>query len=121
MIFISLPLTDPRNTSDNTQQLLPANMRSAILPLVLFLAAHSWAQKQCFYPNGLQAKNDFPCDTKAADGPCCGGSVGAFCLTNKLCKGPDGNTIRGSCTSADWSSPECPQFCIGMMAQYLTL
>ncbi|KAL2130337.1 hypothetical protein VTI74DRAFT_6588 [Chaetomium olivicolor] len=85
----------------------------AILVLACCISGLCSAQKQCFFPNGQQAANDFPCDPNAADSPCCGGSVGGVCLTNKLCRSPDGNTIRGSCTDKSWNSPECPQYCLG--------
>ncbi|KAL2015528.1 hypothetical protein VTK56DRAFT_5325 [Thermocarpiscus australiensis] len=87
--------------------------RRAILQLLLSFSGFCCAQKQCYYPSGLEAATDFPCDPNAAVSPCCGGGEGTFCLTNKLCRGPNGNTIRGSCTDQSWSSPECPQFCLG--------
>ncbi len=94
----------------------------AILPLILSLISRCWAQNQCFYPNGVQSKTDFPCDPTAADSPCCGGGAGTFCLTNKLCRGPDGNIVRGSCTDKDWSSSDCPLFCLSTACSWtLTL
>ncbi|KAK3304886.1 uncharacterized protein B0T15DRAFT_400636 [Chaetomium strumarium] len=71
------------------------------------------AKNKCYYPNGVQSDSDFPCDPNAEQSPCCGGSFGSVCLTNKLCRGPDGNLIRGSCTAQDWSAPECAHYCLG--------
>ncbi|KAK3898023.1 hypothetical protein C8A05DRAFT_19320 [Staphylotrichum tortipilum] len=87
-----------------------------IVALLLAVAISScWAQNQCFYPNGARATNDFPCDPEAADSSCCGGGMGTVCLSNKLCSGPDGNIIRGSCTNKDWNSSGCPLFCLTAM------
>lgn len=74
--------------------------------------AHTQSSLRCFYPNGNLATGDFPCDPNAQTSPCCGGSLGSVCLSNKLCRGPDGNLIRGSCTDKNWSSPECALFCL---------
>jgi len=98
-------------------------MRSprAAIPLLLWIfALPCWAQKQCFYPNGVLATSDAPCDPDAADSPCCGKGMGTVCLTNKLCSGPDGNIIRGSCTNKDWNSPGCPLFCLSKFAHAIT-
>ncbi|KXX74638.1 hypothetical protein MMYC01_208524 [Madurella mycetomatis] len=92
-----------------------------ILLLILSFSGLCWAQQRCFYPNGeeavfpngARAPTNFPCDPDAEDSACCGGEVGMACLTNKLCRGPDGNTIRGSCTDRNWNSLDCPQFCLG--------
>ncbi|KAK3347273.1 hypothetical protein B0T25DRAFT_584295 [Lasiosphaeria hispida] len=70
------------------------------------------AANQCYYPNGRSASTDFPCDPGVDDSPCCGGGLGSTCLTNKLCSGPDGNIVRGSCTSQAWSSSACPLYCL---------
>lgn len=87
---------------------------SVILPLLLSFSGLCYAQKGCFYPNGVRAGADFPCDPEAADSACCGvGEVGTVCLTNGLCRRPNGNIIRGSCTDRSWNSPECPKFCLG--------
>ncbi|KAK0708654.1 hypothetical protein B0H67DRAFT_496106 [Lasiosphaeris hirsuta] len=67
---------------------------------------------KCYYPNGRSASGDSPCNPDAVDSACCGGGLGSTCLTNRLCSGPDGNIVRGSCTSESWSSAECPLFCL---------
>ncbi|KAI0172678.1 hypothetical protein GGR52DRAFT_545653 [Hypoxylon sp. FL1284] len=66
---------------------------------------------QCYYPNGDLAE-DSPCDPDAEVGPCCGRGLGTTCLNNDLCKGPDGNVVRGSCTDKEWGDG-CPLYCIG--------
>ncbi|UKZ56948.1 hypothetical protein TrVGV298_010795 [Trichoderma virens] len=71
----------------------------------------SAAIKQCYYPNG-NPSSDFPCDPNAKQSACCGGGLGASCLSNKLCQSNDGNIIRGSCSDKNWSSPECANFCL---------
>ncbi|KPM36212.1 hypothetical protein AK830_g10347 [Neonectria ditissima] len=71
-----------------------------------------FAASQCYYPNGAKS-NDFPCDPDADESVCCGGGLGSVCLSNKLCQGANGNTVRGSCTDQNWSSLECPMFCLG--------
>ncbi|KAL6697227.1 hypothetical protein J3F84DRAFT_368357 [Trichoderma pleuroticola] len=71
----------------------------------------SAALKQCYYPNGSPS-SDFPCDPNAKQSACCGGGLGAACLSNKLCQSNDGNIIRGSCSDKNWSSPECANFCL---------
>ncbi|KAK3292907.1 uncharacterized protein B0H64DRAFT_476539 [Chaetomium fimeti] len=89
-------------------------MRALTLAIIslLFLAHLCLAQKQCYYPNGQIAVNDSPCDPDADDSPCCAGGQGTTCLSNKLCRGPDGNTVRGSCTDKRWDSPDCALFCL---------
>lgn len=101
----------------------PFSMRGPreILLLALSFSGLCRAQQRCFYPNGeeavfpngARAPTNYPCDPDAADSACCGGEAGMACLTNKLCRGPDGNTIRGSCTDRNWNSLDCPQFCLG--------
>jgi hypothetical protein len=81
------------------------------LCLLLFFSARVLGQ--CFYPNGLLADGDTPCDGDAEHSMCCGKSAGSVCLSNKLCASPDGNIIRGSCTDRDWHAPECASFCLG--------
>ncbi|OPB45503.1 hypothetical protein A0O28_0077130 [Trichoderma guizhouense] len=71
----------------------------------------SAALKQCYYPNGSPS-SDFPCDPSAKQSACCGGGLGAACLSNKLCQSNDGNIIRGSCSDKNWNSPECANFCL---------
>lgn len=86
----------------------------AIALLSIFQFPLCSAQNKCYYPNGLEATGDSPCDPSAENSACCGKSQGAYCLTNKLCRGPDGNTIRGSCTDKNWTSPECAMYCLSM-------
>lgn len=83
---------------------------------LLSISSTSSAQKRCFYPNGQQATGDFPCDPNARESACCGGSLGSVCLTNKLCRGPNGNLVRGSCTDQNWASPDCAQYCLGALS-----
>lgn len=85
---------------------------TASILLGLSLSGVGYAQKQCYYPNGQKAANDFPCGPDDADSACCGGGQGSVCLTNKLCRSPDGHTIRGSCTDKNWASADCPQYCL---------
>ncbi|ETS75657.1 hypothetical protein PFICI_12601 [Pestalotiopsis fici W106-1] len=67
----------------------------------------------CYYPNGLLAKDDTPCDPDATTGsPCCGAGIGGVCLSNGLCQGGNGNVVRGSCTDSDWGDG-CPHYCLG--------
>ncbi|KAL7934403.1 hypothetical protein V8C35DRAFT_302496 [Trichoderma chlorosporum] len=71
----------------------------------------SAAIKQCYYPDGSPSSN-FPCDPNAQQSACCGGGLGATCLSNKLCQSNDGNIIRGSCSDKNWASPQCANFCL---------
>ncbi|KAH6691355.1 hypothetical protein F5X68DRAFT_201757 [Plectosphaerella plurivora] len=80
--------------------------------LLLSAVSFSSAAGRCYYPNGAQSFDNFPCDVDAEDGPCCHGSQGWACLDNKLCRGPDGNVVRGSCSDPTWDSPECSHFCL---------
>lgn len=90
------------------------------MPLSLYLSSclllffYSRVLAQCFYPNGLIAIGDTPCDKDAQQSMCCGSSPGTVCLSNKLCASPNGNIIRGSCTDRHWHAPECASFCLGM-------
>ncbi|KAI1779074.1 hypothetical protein F4818DRAFT_403274 [Hypoxylon cercidicola] len=79
--------------------------------LLIFRCFQTCNTAQCYYPNGDLAE-DSPCDPDAEVGPCCGGSLGTSCLNNNLCRGPDGNTIRGSCTDEGWGEG-CPLYCTG--------
>lgn len=82
--------------------------------IILLSIAHLGSgQKRCYYPNGSEATIDYPCDPDAEDSACCAGGFGTVCLTNKLCRNPNGNVIRGSCTDKNWSSPECAHYCLG--------
>ncbi|KAI1370148.1 hypothetical protein F4677DRAFT_439169 [Hypoxylon crocopeplum] len=65
---------------------------------------------QCYLPNGEETDN-FPCDPYSTVGPCCGGGLGASCLSNKLCSSPEGNIIRGSCSDPNWGF-DCPRYCM---------
>ncbi|KZL63533.1 hypothetical protein CI238_02888 [Colletotrichum incanum] len=67
---------------------------------------------RCYFPNGDNVSGDFPCDQDADDSPCCSVTLGSACLSNKLCRGPDGNTVRGSCTDESWNSPDCAHYCM---------
>ncbi|KAL2755386.1 hypothetical protein ACRALDRAFT_1082359 [Sodiomyces alcalophilus JCM 7366] len=86
-------------------------MAKLALPYFLLCFSHLCFAR-CYYPNGQRANGDFPCDPDDEDSPCCNGGMGWACLSNKLCKGPDGNVIRGSCTDPNWESPHCPQYCL---------
>jgi hypothetical protein len=93
---------------------LSANMarRTIFVCLLLSAISLSSAAGKCYYPNGAQSFDNFPCDAEVEDGPCCHGSLGWACLSNKLCRGPDGNVVRGSCSDPTWESPECAHFCL---------
>jgi hypothetical protein len=82
--------------------------------LYILLASFALCHAQtCYYPNGLEAEGDSPCDPDNEHSACCGQSLGSACLSNKLCRAPNGNVVRGSCTDRDWASPDCPQYCLG--------
>lgn len=89
-----------------------ANLSRTLLLFSLCFIKFITAAGQCYFPNGDSTNGDFPCDPDADDSPCCHGGQGSACLTNKLCRGPDGNTIRGSCTDQDWESSECAHYCL---------
>jgi hypothetical protein len=94
--------------------LLPdMGLRSSSRLLFLLLFAIT-ATAKCYYPNGAEAEDDLPCDADAENSVCCNGSAGSICLSNKLCSGPNGNILRGSCTDKDWLAPECASLCLGM-------
>ncbi|KAM5343480.1 hypothetical protein ACJ41O_012017 [Fusarium nematophilum] len=86
--------------------------RRISLLLVLCSLQACLAASKCYYPNGVEAE-DFPCDPGADESVCCGGGLGSVCLSNKLCLGADGNTVRGSCTDKNWASAECAMYCLG--------
>ncbi|RGP63541.1 hypothetical protein FLONG3_9847 [Fusarium longipes] len=86
-------------------------MTKLIAALFLYFLPTCLAASKCYYPNGIEA-NDFPCDPDAEESVCCSGGLGTMCLSNKLCIGADGNTLRGSCTDKNWASPECAMFCL---------
>ncbi|KAK4250208.1 hypothetical protein C7999DRAFT_11997 [Corynascus novoguineensis] len=87
--------------------------KASSLLLLLISAVCFAADKKCYFPSGLEAKDDYPCDPDAEDSACCGRGPGVACSTNKLCVTTDGSSIRGSCTDKNWDSPECPKFCMG--------
>lgn len=72
------------------------------------------AAQSCYFPNGSPSPGTAPCDPDAENSMCCDKSQGAFCLSNKLCRGPDGNLIRGACTDRNWAAPECAYYCLSM-------
>ncbi|KAK3328125.1 hypothetical protein B0T19DRAFT_423752 [Cercophora scortea] len=77
------------------------------------LAQATQNMNPCYYPNRAHATHDYPCDSDAKDYVvCCGGSLGAVCLTNKLCRSPEMNIIRGSCTDQNWASSGCANYCL---------
>ncbi|KAL2192630.1 hypothetical protein P885DRAFT_72830 [Corynascus similis CBS 632.67] len=78
---------------------------------LLLLSNLASALSRCYYPNSKEAVGDFPCDPDAENSPCCGGGPGAMCLSNRSCKGPGQNMVRGSCTDQTWGSLDCPLYC----------
>lgn len=86
---------------------------------ILSFAGICVAQSQCFVPNGQAAAGNFPCDPTATHSACC--DTGSTCLTNKLCRGPNGNIIRGTCTDKNWESPECAYYCMSRLTKLLHL
>ncbi|KAK0748055.1 hypothetical protein B0T21DRAFT_379975 [Apiosordaria backusii] len=86
------------------------------LSLLLCYISSCRAANKCYYPGGGESLDDVPCDPDAEVNVCCGRSTsGGGCLSNKLCMGTDGRMSRGSCTDKDWLSPECPNFCTGIV------
>ncbi|AEO66599.1 uncharacterized protein THITE_118802 [Thermothielavioides terrestris NRRL 8126] len=81
----------------------------ARLSLLLLAVDLTAGLNRCYYPNTNEATGDFPCDPDAAVSMCCG--EGSMCLSNKSCKGPKQNMIRGSCTDQTWESLDCPLYC----------
>ncbi|KAI9147813.1 hypothetical protein HJFPF1_12845 [Paramyrothecium foliicola] len=55
----------------------------------------SFAAQRCYYPNGFEARDDYPCDPDAEVSVCCGRGFGSVCLSNKLC----GSANDGCCDS----------------------
>ncbi|KAK1990069.1 hypothetical protein LX36DRAFT_621287 [Colletotrichum falcatum] len=87
----------------------------ALLSSSTFIAGAQAKASLCYYPGGVQAAKDVPCDPDAEVSMCCG-SVNA-CLSNGLCK-DDSTTnstgiayARGTCSDPTWRSPICPQNC----------
>ncbi|CRL25370.1 unnamed protein product [Penicillium camemberti] len=86
-------------------------LRGLALPLsILCLIVPIKAASQCYYPNGDESE-DTPCFLDGDVSHCC--SPSAICLTNKLCLFLDDpyQLSRGSCTSPDWRSANCPTIC----------
>ncbi|KAK4656283.1 hypothetical protein QC762_309960 [Podospora pseudocomata] len=70
------------------------------------------AVSKCFYPNGDEAPGDFPCNQDANGASvCCNGDKGYTCMTNKYCRGPRQELVRGSCTDSSFPSADCPKPC----------
>ena len=98
------------------------SLASSLLVALLSCTAVAQDQRSCYYPDGSLALKDTPC-TSDTSTTCCG--QGFACLENGICQvttlaqafdpnlNPSINYYRGSCTDQSWSSPECPQFCIG--------
>jgi hypothetical protein len=87
-------------------------------PFLLLLATltRTSLQQTCYFPNGVIARNDYPCTSLISKSPgtdvhCC--EVGRTCLPNRMCSGisQDGNPMRGTYTDSTWNSPNCPKFC----------
>ena len=91
---------------------------------LLLLAFHVLPSRPyCYYPNGDRTTLDFPCSDGSEESACCGN--GHACLSNGLCMkteivdSPDGYQFaRGSCTDANWRSPNCPLFCANTGGMY---
>lgn len=81
------------------------------------------AQKTCYFPDGLPAKdlqgidNWIPCDPNAEHSSCC--LVYDQCLTNGLCLQPhQWNWVwRDACTDPTFQDPSCPKFCFTSQGQ----
>ncbi|EPE35071.1 hypothetical protein GLAREA_10767 [Glarea lozoyensis ATCC 20868] len=65
---------------------------------------------KCFFPNGLQATGNSPCNVHATNSVCCAGGIGSSCLANGLCRNGDGHQIRGACTNSNWDG--CLDICL---------
>ncbi|EAQ83462.1 hypothetical protein CHGG_09866 [Chaetomium globosum CBS 148.51] len=79
---------------------------------LLSLACFSLTEKYCYYPNGQIAVSDSPCNPNADDSACCDGDKGMMCMSNNLCRGPGGTTVRSSCTDKSWDSTACAALCM---------
>lgn len=65
--------------------------------------------KTCWYPNGQQASNHYPCSSQLP-GVCC--SVNSVCMSNGLCLNADFTSYtEGTCTNSTWEVSTCPDFC----------
>jgi hypothetical protein len=87
-------------------------------PVLLLLATliRTSLQQTCYFPNGVIARDDYPCTSLISKSPgtdvhCC--EIGRTCLPNRMCSGnqQDENPMRGTCTDSTWNSPNCPKFC----------
>lgn len=89
---------------------------TSLFLLTLSILVRSTLQQNCYFPNGVIARNDYPCTDLTNSVPgiqvhCC--EVGRTCLPNRMCSGnqQDENPMRGTCTDSTWNSPNCPKFC----------
>ncbi|KAK4159044.1 hypothetical protein QBC43DRAFT_327942 [Cladorrhinum sp. PSN259] len=70
--------------------------------------------RQCYLTNGKEATGYFPCDPDAENSACCNGAVGYTCLSNTLCKGPNQELVRATCTDPTWKQGgACKRYCFG--------
>lgn len=67
----------------------------------------------CYFPNHEIAPNNYACDLSSKVSFCCG--IDAICLDNKICLNTVNEHIRGACTDKTWRSPDCPQYCTGLL------
>lgn len=79
---------------------------------LLWVGLFVWttASKSCYYPDGIQATDNTPCNqnANASVGVCCG--PGFTCLSNGLCQ--QGQYLfRGTCTDSTWKNQDCPSYC----------
>lgn len=72
--------------------------------------------RACFYPNGSPATaasgspRMLPCLPNAINSACCASNDS--CLANGMCLSEDLFFYRGACTTVQYPSDSCPQFCI---------
>jgi hypothetical protein len=100
--------------------LFPKNGTMTPPALFWYIAVYEWATHSllvdatmpCFYPNGIEATGDSPCNTDTEVSFCCGSSTNSFCYNNLLCQDGEGRVVRGSCTDDTWTDPACPQYCL---------
>ena len=69
----------------------------------------------CYFPNHEIAPNNYACDLSSKVSFCCG--IDAICLDNKICLNTVNEHIRGACTDKTWRSPDCPQYCTGLLIE----
>lgn len=69
----------------------------------------------CYFPNhktaNLNNYDNYACSLSSNVSACC--AAGSVCLSNGLCQSGTNEVIRGSCTDQTWTSPDCPQYCLG--------